>query len=83
MNSRDAAYEESVQALIEATKSEAGIFDFPPRTPVSAVSVNGSTNGHPHPDHDIESVTNPKKKRKRTDDDASVHATPPSHPRAV
>ncbi|EIW62668.1 uncharacterized protein TRAVEDRAFT_34052 [Trametes versicolor FP-101664 SS1] len=71
MNSRDAAYEESVQALIEATKSEAGIFDLLPRTPVSAVSVNGSTNGHPHPDHDTESVTNPKKKRKRTDDDAA------------
>ncbi|KAI0645822.1 hypothetical protein C8Q79DRAFT_1010722 [Trametes meyenii] len=71
MNSRDAAYEESVQALIEATKSEAANFDLPPRTPVSAVSVNGSLNGHPHPDHDTDSLANPKKKRKRSDDDAA------------
>ncbi|KAI0823369.1 hypothetical protein BC628DRAFT_1325067 [Trametes gibbosa] len=71
MNSRDAAYEESVQALIEATKSEAISFDLPPRTPVSAVSVNGSANGHAHPEHDTELVTNPKKKRKRIDDDAA------------
>ncbi|KAH9858425.1 hypothetical protein C2E23DRAFT_1972 [Lenzites betulinus] len=79
MNSRDAAYEESVQALIEATKSEAVNFDLPPRTPVSAVSVNGgSVNGHPHPDHDTESVTNGKKKRKRTDDDAASVKRPRS-----
>ncbi|KAI0358572.1 hypothetical protein OH77DRAFT_1193801 [Trametes cingulata] len=71
MNSRDAAYEESVQALIEATKSEAANFDLPPRTPVSAVSVNGSLNGQPNPEHESESLTNPKKKRKRSDDDAA------------
>ncbi|KAI9067292.1 hypothetical protein FKP32DRAFT_270410 [Trametes sanguinea] len=71
MNSRDAAYEESVQALIEATKTEAANFDLPPRTPVSAVSVNGSLNGNGHLDQDAESVTNPKRKRKRTDEDAA------------
>lgn len=67
MNSRDAAYdEEKYQALIEPTKAD---YELPPRTPVSAVSAGGGLNGHADLENEIE-LPNPKKKRKRTDDDA-------------
>ncbi|KAI0775841.1 hypothetical protein BD413DRAFT_531981 [Trametes elegans] len=71
MNSRDAAYEESLLALLESTKTEATHVELPPRTPVSAVSVNGSLNGQGHPDQEGETVTAQKRKRKRSDDDAA------------
>lgn len=74
MNSRDAAYdEEKYQALIEASKADYGAkvdYDFPPRTPISAVNMHGGLNGHADPEHDPEPPVNSKKKRKRTDDDA-------------
>ncbi len=66
MNSRDAAYdEEKYQALIEGPKLD---YELPPRTPISAVSVGGGLNGHADLEHEIE-LPNPKKKRKRIDDD--------------
>ena len=67
MNSRDAAYdEEKFQALIDIPRTD---HDLPPRTPVSSVSAQGGLNGHTDPAPDMEATTNPKKKRKRTDDD--------------
>ncbi|RPD57487.1 hypothetical protein L227DRAFT_594636 [Lentinus tigrinus ALCF2SS1-6] len=75
MNSRDAAYdEEKYQALIEASKADYGAkadYDLPPRTPISAVSAQGGLNGHADQENDPEPPANPKKKRKRTEDDAA------------
>ena len=68
MNSRDAAYdEEKYQALIDVPRMD---YDLPPRTPVSAVSAQGGLNGHTDLLQETEQPANPKKKRKRTDDDA-------------
>ncbi len=75
MNSRDAAYdEEKFQALIELSKADYGVqveYDLLPRTPISAVSGHGGgLNGLADLENDTEPPANPKKKRKRTDDDA-------------
>ena len=68
MNSRDAAYdEEKFQALIEHPKAD---YELPPRTPISAVSVNGGLNGLADLENELELPTNHKKKRKRSEDDA-------------
>ena len=68
MNSRDAAYdEEKYQALIDMPRAD---YELPPRTPVSAVSAQGTLNGLTDPWQDIELPVNSKKKRKRSDDDA-------------
>jgi len=61
MNSRDAAYEESVKALIAATAAEASV--LPPPS-----SMNGRDTAEA--EEDVESVLgNQRRKRKRPDDD--------------
>ena len=61
MNSRDAAYEESVKALIAATAAEASV--LPPPSP-----MNGRDTAEA--EEDVESVLgNQRRKRKRPDDD--------------
>ncbi|OBZ70845.1 Threonine dehydratase, mitochondrial [Grifola frondosa] len=70
MNSRDAAYEESVQALLEATASEFAAANDPPPSASVANTANGDTNGHVEAEQEAEVVPNSRKKRKRTDDDA-------------
>ena len=66
MNSRDAAYEESFQALIEATAAEAAAQEA--TTGQSVNGGEGSVNGHAD-EHETEVVPNPKRKRKRSDND--------------
>ncbi|KAF8556366.1 hypothetical protein OG21DRAFT_1506641 [Imleria badia] len=62
MNSRDAAFDESLKELIEATAAEAAATTDPPKP-----SVNGCTSGQSEaPDDD----SNGRKKRKRGEDDA-------------
>ncbi|KAI0316443.1 hypothetical protein OF83DRAFT_1126662 [Amylostereum chailletii] len=66
MNSRDAAYNETLQQALEATAAEAAAAH--PRTP----SVAESVNGHGEPEEpQAETSTNGRKKRKRTDDDTA------------
>jgi len=61
MNSRDAAYEESVKALIAATAAEASV-QLPPSP------ADGRDTAEV--EEDVESVLgNQRRKRKRTDDD--------------
>ena len=61
MNSRDAAYEESVKALIAATAAEASV--LPPTSP-----MNGRDTAEV--EEDVESgLGNQRRKRKRPDDD--------------
>lgn len=70
MNSRDAAYEESFQALIEATAAEAAAAaqESKPTLPIS-FSSNEDVNGHVDAEHESESVSG-RRKRKRSEDDA-------------
>ena len=64
MNSRDAAFDESLKELIEATAAEAAAVTDPQKP-----GVNGCTSGQSEvPDDD----SNGRKKRKRGDDDACV-----------
>lgn len=65
MNSRDAAFDESLKEIIEATAAEAAAVTDPPKP-----AVNGCTSGQSEvPDDD----SNGRKKRKRGEDDACVH----------
>ncbi|KAJ7783225.1 hypothetical protein B0H16DRAFT_484910 [Mycena metata] len=64
MNSRDAAFDENIKEILETTAIEAGTIHDP-----AAPSLNG--NGHAELDDDGEPVPPNRKKRKRTDDDAS------------
>ncbi|KAI0929915.1 hypothetical protein AcV5_006754 [Taiwanofungus camphoratus] len=68
MNSRDAAYEESFQALIEATAAEAAAHEAASTTPTNG--TNGDTNGRVEAEQEAEVAPNSRKKRKRSDDDA-------------
>lgn len=71
MNSRDAAFDESLKELIEATAAEAAAATDPPKP-----GVNGCTSGQSEaPDDD----SNSRKKRKRGEDDAYVHPNPRSN----
>jgi hypothetical protein len=64
MNSRDAAFDESLKEIIEATAAEAAAATDPPKP-----AVNGCTSGQSEvPDDD----SNGRKKRKRGEDDACV-----------
>ena len=68
MNSRDAAYdEEKYHALIDLPKAD---LELPPRTPISAVSVNGALNGFGDLENEPDVPAVPKKKRKRSEEDA-------------
>lgn len=62
MNSRDAAFDESLKEIIEATAAEAAAATEP-----HPAQTNGSVNGQAesHEDQDL----NSRKKRKRTEDD--------------
>ena len=61
MNSRDAAYEESVKALIAATAAEASVLQ--PPSPMNSRETA-------EVEEDVESVLgNQRRKRKRPDDD--------------
>lgn len=63
MNSRDAAFDENLKEILETTAAEAGATHDP-------AVPNG--NGHPEVDEDGEPTPPNRKKRKRTEDDASV-----------
>ena len=65
MNSRDAAYDESLKEIMEATAAEAAALNQ------SSASLNGSVNGHVEDEQPAVAV-NGRKKRKRGEDDASV-----------
>jgi hypothetical protein len=62
MNSRDAAFDESLKEIMEATAAEAAAQDS--RSSLS----NGNANGRLEPKDEFGS--NSRKKRKRRDDDA-------------
>jgi len=71
MNSRDAAFDESLKELIEATAAEAAAATDPPKP-----GVNGCTSSQSEvPDDD----SNGRKKRKRGEDDVCVQ---PANPRS-
>ncbi|GBE80614.1 predicted protein [Sparassis crispa] len=71
MNSRDAAYEESVQAIIEATAAEAAAAANESISNTSAATlINGASDKHAEIEQETEVTNNTRKKRKRSDDDA-------------
>jgi len=61
MNSRDAAFDESLKEIIEATAAEAAAAHDPRNIP-----SNGNTNGHTELDEEI--GPNSRRKRKRPDE---------------
>jgi hypothetical protein len=65
MNSRDAAFDESLKEIIEATAAEAAAATEPHPTQPDG-SVNGQAENYEDPD------SNNRKKRKRTEDDVLV-----------
>lgn len=66
MNSRDAAFDESLKEIIEATAAEAAAAQE------STVQQQPQTNGvQPEAEEDVEAGSNNRKKRKRTEDDAT------------
>lgn len=64
MNSRDAAYEESLRAVIDASAAEA----VASRT--AADGDEGSVAGQGDTTNDVEVIVGGRRKRKRADDDA-------------
>ena len=68
MNSRDAAYDESLQAIIEASAAEARAATMSPV--VAAHKEETKSNHDPEPEPEPETSSNPRRKRKRSDDDA-------------
>ena len=65
MNSRDAAYDESLRAVIDASAAEAMASS---RT--NAEAEEGSVVGHGEIVHDVDVTTGSRRKRKRPEDDA-------------
>lgn len=63
MNSRDAAFDESLKELIEATAAEAAAHD------THSVTSNGNRESHLGLEDDIDSGYNARRKRKRVDED--------------
>ncbi|KAF7796663.1 hypothetical protein EIP86_007846 [Pleurotus ostreatoroseus] len=73
MNSRDAAYDESLQAVIEASAAEAAAANAAAQgaaSPAATTKSEQTTNGHAEPEPETENTNPPRRKRKRTDDDA-------------
>ena len=70
MNSRDAAYEESFQALLEATAAEAAAKEKEALATAPG-GVDAELNGHDEQEVDDVAV-NSRRKRKRSDDDGCV-----------
>ena len=81
MNSRDAAYDESLQAILEATAAEAAAANAAAQEAAAAVVVAAvtsptatmkseqTTNGHAADEAEAEVVGGGRRKRKRSDDD--------------
>lgn len=71
MNSRDAAYDESVHLLLEVTAAEAAAAtqDVKTSSPISA-TANGEANGDGDGEPEADILPNSKRKRKRSEDDA-------------
>ena len=69
MNSRDAAFDESIKEIIEATAAEAaaaqGVISVDPADTTGA----NSNNSHVEPEEEADGVPTNRKKRKRTEDD--------------
>jgi hypothetical protein len=66
MNSRDAAFDESLKEIIEATAAEAAA----QHDNISVTSTgNRDQNGNSALDEDAEPASGSRKKRKRTEDD--------------
>jgi hypothetical protein len=66
MNSRDAAFDESLKEIIEATAAEAAA----QHDNISVTSTgNRDQNGNSALDEDVEPASSSRKKRKRTEDD--------------
>lgn len=72
MNSRDAAYDESVHLLLEVTAAEAAAAtqDVKTSSPISA-TANGEANGDGDGEPEADIQPNSKRKRKRSEDDAA------------
>ena len=74
MNSRDAAYEQQIQALIESTAAEADAAKaaaaVTTTSPTALTVVIPETNGHAEPPIEAEITSASRRKRKRPDDDA-------------
>jgi len=66
MNSRDAAFDESLKEIIEATKAEAAAND------AVSVTSTGNRDGRQAVDDEVESGPSNRKKRKRAEDDRYV-----------
>lgn len=81
MNSRDAAYD--IQALLESTaaeaEAEAAKSAAAATSPIALTLHIPDTNGHTEVNGEMELLSSSRRKRKRTDDDASV-SCPLSHP---
>ncbi|THH02287.1 hypothetical protein EW026_g564 [Hermanssonia centrifuga] len=72
MNSRDAAYDESLQAIIEASAAEAAANAVPQDgSSPAVVKPDLVVNGHTENDPEAEVVVPGRKKRKRTEDDTN------------
>lgn len=69
MNSRDAAYEESFQALIEATAAEAAANEAQQKNDATSPVVNG-VETEAAEEVVTEVISGGRKKRKRAEDDA-------------
>lgn len=70
MNSRDAAYEESFQALLEATAAEAAAKEQEALATENAPNgIDAEVNGHDEQEADDVAVSS-RRKRKRSDDEA-------------
>lgn len=73
MNSRDAAYEQQIQALIESTAAEADAAKAAvvvTTSPTALTVVIPETNGQSEPHVEAEIASASRRKRKRPDDDA-------------
>jgi len=67
MNSRDAAFDEKIKEIIEATAAEAAAAHDS-----KSVTSNRNTNGYIEPEDILEPGPSSRKKRKRIEDDALV-----------
>ena len=66
MNSRDAAFDESLKEIIEATAAEAAACD------TVSVTSTGNRDGRQGVDDEVESGPSNRRKRKRAEDDGYV-----------
>lgn len=73
MNSRDAAYDESLQAVIQASAREAAAATAGTQdaaSPAGTTKSEQTTSGHAEAEVEADNTSNLRRKRKRTDDDA-------------